>query len=134
MKSDIDFHMWFTFEEHCQGKHYIVGNPHTFHGRILAYCSEKDVFFNVSLSEINEMSLQTKYWIKGYLSGNEPSPPVDEEGDVFPPAHVANIHYENSISLFHKTGSWYSGERNCTVCGTKLLHSWIGIECEDCID
>ncbi|WP_208414712.1 hypothetical protein [Paenibacillus castaneae] len=117
-----------------KGKHFIVGNPHTFHGRISAYCPQKDVFLNVSLGEIVDMPLNTKYWIKGFLSGNEPSPPVNEDGDFHPQGHEDNIHWDKSVALFHKTGSWYSGKRNCTICGIKLLNSWTDLECENCLE
>ncbi|BBH24321.1 hypothetical protein Back11_56660 [Paenibacillus baekrokdamisoli] len=129
---DFDKDLWFTFKEHCKGKHFIVGNPHTFHGRISAYCPQKNVYFNVSLGEIGDMPSTTKYWIKGFLSGNEPAPPVDEEGDIYPPAHEMDIHWVRSIALFHKTGYWYSGDRSCAVCGQKLLNSWTEFECENC--
>lgn len=105
-----------------------------FTGEYQRYCPQKDVFFNVSLGEIGDMPLNTKYWIKGFLSGNEPSPPVDEEGDIYPPIHEDNIHWDKSVALFHKTGSWYSGERSCTICGMKLLNSWTDFECENCLE
>ncbi|MGZ9584422.1 hypothetical protein [Paenibacillus marinisediminis] len=132
--SNIEFEkeLWFELEGHCEGKHYIVGNPHTFNGRISAYCPQKDVYFNVSFEEIVDMSQEVKYWIKGFLSGNEPSPPVDEDGDLYPPTHEENIHWEKSIELFHKTGYWYAGDRDCEVCGKKLLNSWTEFECENC--
>ncbi|MGM1047781.1 MAG: hypothetical protein ACQEXX_16795 [Bacillota bacterium] len=103
-------------------------------GEYQRYCPQKDVFFNVSLGEIGDMPLNTKYWIKGFLSGNEPSPPVDEEGDIYRPIHEDNIHWDKSVALFHKTGSWYSDERNCTICGMKLLNSWTYFECENCLE
>ncbi|WP_138754104.1 hypothetical protein [Paenibacillus sinopodophylli] len=131
---DLDNELWFNFKEHCSGKHFIVGNPHTFHGRISAYCPQKDVFFNVSLREIDEMPLTTKYWIKGFLVGNEPACPVDDEGDVFPRTHEEFIHWDKNIKLFHKTGYWYSGDRNCGVCGLKLLNSWTEFDCETCFE
>jgi hypothetical protein len=131
---NFDKELWFTFKEHCKDKHFIVGNPHTFHGRISAFCPEKDVFFNVSLGEIDDMPLTTKYWIKGFLSGNEPTCPVDEEGDDYPPTHEEFIHWAKSIELFHVTGSWYSGDKHCTTCGLKLLNSCLGFECEKCLE
>ena len=132
--SNIEFEneLWFELEEHCEGKHYIAGNPHTFNGRISAYCPQKDVYFNVSFEEIVDMSQEAKYWIKGFLSGNEPPPPIDEEGDLHSPTHEEYIHWEKSIELFHKTGHWYAGDRDCEVCGKKLLNSCTEFECENC--
>jgi hypothetical protein len=142
-KLDEDFNydkeLWFIFKKgncgfDCDGKHYIIGNPHTFTGRIAAYCPKKNVFFNMSFEEIDTMPITTEYWIKGYLSGNEPSPPVDEENDVLPASHEDYIHWEESIELFHKTGYLYSDDRNCEICGKRLLYSWTEFDCEDCLN
>ncbi|WP_053367952.1 hypothetical protein [Bacillus sp. FJAT-27245] len=129
---EFEKELWFELKGHCEGRHYIIGNPHTFNGRISAYCLQKDVLFNVSFGEIVNMPQETKYWIKGYLSGNEPSPPVDEDGDVYPPEHEEFIRWQESIDLFHETGYWYAGDRDCEVCGRKLLNSWTEFECESC--
>lgn len=132
--SNIEFEkeLWFELAGHCEGKHYIAGNPHTFNGRISAYCPQKDVYFNISIVEIVDMSQEAKYWIKGFLSGNEPSPPFDEDDDLYPPTHEEYIHWKKSIELFHKTGYWYSVDRDCEVCGKKLLNSWTEFDCENC--
>lgn len=132
--SNIDFEkeLWFEIEGHCEGKHYIFGNPHTFTGRISAYCPQKNVIFNVSLNEIINMSQESKYWIKGFLSGNEPAPPVDEEGDLLPPSDEEYINWERSIELFHKTGYWYAEDRFCEVCEKKILYSWNKLKCDQC--
>ncbi|OCA92605.1 hypothetical protein [Pseudobacillus wudalianchiensis] len=52
--SNIEFEkeLWFELEGHCEGKHYIVGNPHTFNGRISAYCPQKetlDIYWGMNL-------------------------------------------------------------------------------------
>lgn len=130
----IDEKLWFILKDsECKGKHYIIGNPHTFHGRISGYCIEKKQEFAFSISEIESMSLESEYWIKGYLFGNEPKPPTDEEGDDLPFESEEMKHWWNSIKFFHQTGNWYSGERNCEICGKKLLNAWVGFECEKCI-
>lgn len=131
----IEKELWFEMDhEDCHGKHYIIGNPHTFHGRIAAYCPTKKVFFNISPESITNMSQETKYWIKGYLAGNEPSPPDDENGEPNYPEHEVYIDWQRSVDLFHKTGYWYSDVRHCEECGKKLLNSWPEIECEECFE
>lgn len=66
-----------TFEHiGCPGIHYVLGNPHTHPGRILGWCENKQRSFFFSLSEVVNPSMETKFWIKGYLSGNEPMPPL----------------------------------------------------------
>ena len=79
LKYDSD--LWFEHKG-CEGKHYLIGNPHTFPVRMWAWCPKKETTFFVSKSQIGEMSLQTKYWIKGFLTGNQPKPPAEENEDV----------------------------------------------------
>ncbi|WP_040481348.1 hypothetical protein [Mariniradius saccharolyticus] len=67
---------------HCDGKHFLLGNPHTYKGRIHAYCPKKDTTFCISLCEITKMSKESRYWISGYLSGNEPAPPEEFDGET----------------------------------------------------
>ena len=78
------------------------------------------------------MSIQAKYWLKGYLTGSEPQYPVDEEGDPYPPDHPEDIHWVQSVELFHQTGYWNLEDRYCEKCGKRLLHSYVGTECADC--
>jgi hypothetical protein len=83
---------------------------------------------------MDKMSQATKYWVKGYLSGNEPSPPVDEEDFVLPITHEDYLHWKESIELFHKTGYWYYGDRQCDICDKRLLNSWDEFECKNCLN
>lgn len=123
--------LWFTVKYNCPGKHYIIGNPHTFKGRITGYCPTDNKYFNFSISDVTGMSVESKFWLKGYLAGNEPDPPLEEDDDV---AYASEEHeiWLKEIELFHKTGSWYEGVRTCEVCGSRLLRSWIGLKCEKC--
>ncbi|BCM89426.1 hypothetical protein IAD21_01272 [Abditibacteriota bacterium] len=68
----------------CSGKHYLLYNPHTFPGRMGAWCLLKRVHFCVSKSEIEDCSSEARYWIRGFLTGCEPNAPKDEEGDYLP--------------------------------------------------
>ena len=79
--NDYDEMLWFEHKG-CDGKHYFLGNPHTFPGRMWAWCPVKESSFFVSKIEILKTSDQAEYWIKGFLSSNEPQPPADENGDV----------------------------------------------------
>lgn len=78
---NIDEKIWFEHDG-CVGNHYMIGNPHTFKGRMYAWCPKKEKSFFVSKSEILKMSVECEYWVKGFLSGNQPEPPTDSEGDV----------------------------------------------------
>lgn len=132
---DIDEKLWFYLKDYdcddCKGKHYIIGNPHTFNGRIMGYCSQQKKSFYFSITEIKSMSVETEYWIKGFLSGNEPQYPVDEEGNRIFKGEEYDFWVE-SIKLFHKTGYWYESERFCEICDKRLLSSWPDFDCEEC--
>ena len=65
-----DPNLWF-YHKGCVDKHYLIGNPQTFYGRMFAFCPKKNITLCVSESEICEMSTESKYWIIGFLSGNE---------------------------------------------------------------
>ena len=74
----LDEDLWFVGS--CGGRDFLVGNPHTFTGRMRAWCPTKQVGYNVSLKEIDDLGTATRYYIKGYLAGNEPDPPIGEDG------------------------------------------------------
>jgi hypothetical protein len=80
-KLNYDKALWIEIA-HCDGKHFLLGNPHTYKGRIHAYCPKKDTTFCISLSEIIKMSKDSGYWINGYLCGNEPAPPEELDGET----------------------------------------------------
>mgnify|MGYP001043981856 CR=1 FL=1 len=129
-KIEFDENLWFNHKG-CEGKHYLIGNPHTFHGRIYAWCPKKGIGFCVSISEIERMSDYSKYWIQGYLNGNQPEPPTDSSGDV----NFESSEYKKwmkSIQLFTLTGYWTDQKRNCVKCGTELLNSYSNEICEKC--
>lgn len=101
----FDENLWFMMENHCEGKHYLLGNPHTFKGRISAWCPQKKASFFFSKSEIGECSNEAHYWIKGFLAGNEPEPKTDENGDI----DFESEEYKNwlkKVEDFRKTGIW----------------------------
>src|SRR5690606_1325095 len=132
MTNEIEFdeNLWFNHKG-CEGKHYLIGNPHTFRGRIYAWCPRKERSFFVSISEIEQMSEYSKYWINGFLNGNQPEPPTDSNGVVdFESAEYKK--WTESIELFTRTGYWTDEKRNCEKCGAELLNSELSETCESC--
>jgi hypothetical protein len=96
--------LWFHHQG-CSGKHYLLGNPHTFPGRMLAWCPLKTRSFFVSKSEMLEVSSDAAYWVAGFLAGAEPEPPMNEERDV----DFASEEYkrwERCVTEFRQSGSW----------------------------
>jgi hypothetical protein len=129
----FDEHLWFTMASHCPGKHYLLGNCHTFHGRMSAWCPHKSISFCVSRSEMDSCSHETEYWVKGFLSGNEPAPPTDAEGDLLPRTDSRYQRWQAAIALFRESGIWAAMPRVCEVCGEELLSSQPGLRCPKCV-
>jgi hypothetical protein len=73
-----------------------------------AYCDLKDSTFCVSANEITEMSKESEYWIKGFLIGNEPEPPEENEKER-PEDYFSSGRYKiwvAKIKEFRKSGQW----------------------------
>jgi hypothetical protein len=119
---ELDQDLWFH-TGHCEGRHYLLGNPHTFRGRLSAWCPTKQRSFCVSKSEITECSREASYFLKGFLSGQEIDAPVDEEGDLLPPDDPEYQAWINAIQIFQETGMWNARFRICDLCGARLVPS-----------
>jgi hypothetical protein len=111
-----DERLW--FEASCGGRDFLVGNPHTFTGRMAAWCPHQRRGYNVSLSELGEMSDGSRYFIRGFLSGSEPGPPYGAHGDLGPADEKA---WQAALHRFHQTGLWYGRWTTCRTCGCVLL-------------
>jgi hypothetical protein len=124
LPADVDARLWFLMAG-CEGRHYLVdGNPHTFHGRMYFYCPPQNVYTRVSKSEIAECSDETKYFIRGFLSGNEPPPPRDDDQDLLDDGDPRFGQWRKAVDVFRDTGYWWSGDtRRCETCGSELLPS-----------
>ncbi len=106
LPEDIDKELWFTVPDKCHGeKHYLLGNPHTFKGRIMAWCPHKETSFFVSLKEMKELSEPARWWITGYLRGNEPHPPINGDGDTNFDSKEYKA-WEKACDEFHESGVW----------------------------
>jgi hypothetical protein len=84
---------------HCGGWHFLVGNPHTFTGRMAAWCQDQQAEIAVSVSEMTYVSLGACFWIKGFLSGSEPAPP--ESNNL-----LAEAEWEAARREYRSTGEW----------------------------
>ena len=96
--------LWFTHRG-CTGRHYLLGNPHTFPGRMFAWCPKKKRSLFVSKSEMESVSKAAAYWIEGFLNGSEPKPPISEDGT---PDYVSNefTDWQRKTALFRESGAW----------------------------
>jgi hypothetical protein len=127
-----DEKLWITVSNCCSSKHYLLSNPHTFPGRISVWCPRQQLAFRVSKSEIETCSLEAEYWIKGFLVGNEPDAPTDEQGDYLPDDDPRMIRWRAALRQFPETGLWVVSERLCEQCGEILLPTQPGMICAKC--
>ncbi len=130
----IDERLWFTMKEGCcPGKHYLLWNPHTFPGRMRAWCPVKRAGFNVSKSEIETCSIEARWWINGFLAGNEPPPPLDADGNQLADDDSRLARWRDASRHFPETGIWVEQERHCSCCGVELLPTQPGLRCPECV-
>ena len=118
----------------CPGKHFLLANPHTFVGRISVYCESRNRTTNISLGEISSMQPESRYWLRGYFAGAEPDAPRNESGDYLPYDDPRMMEWRAAIAEFPETGLWYSGDRWCESCESKLLPTALGPRCHSCVD
>ena len=71
--SATDPNLWVEVDGY-PGRLFIMGNPHTFAGRISAWSYDNDESLYFSKSEVTASSDAARWWIEGYLHGAEPSP------------------------------------------------------------
>jgi hypothetical protein len=118
------------FEAPCGGRDLLAGNGGTFHGRMRAWCPDKRVSYNVSLAEMGQMSREARYWVAGFLAGNQPGPPPppDFDADTDPGDLVA---YRAATGRFHRTGLWFGRWRTCQACGRVLLPDTAAESCQE---
>ena len=99
----LDGRLW--FEASCGGRDYLVeAGGHTFPGRMLAWCAERGREYLVSLDEMGAMSDEARYFVRGYLAGNEPGLPQEAEEGVAPHDQEAWL---AATARFRRTGRWY---------------------------
>ena len=127
-----DEKLWFTMRSHCAGRHYLLFNPHTFPGRMGAWCPTKQVTFYVSKSEMESCSPEAHYWMMGFLAGNEPAPPRGEDGGYLADDDPQMERWRAAIRQFPETGIWVVSERFCERCGEPLLPTQPGLKCPKC--
>ena len=96
LPEDVDDRLWIRTAA-CSSPDYLYGNPHTFPGRMEAFCPHRSQDFSVSRGEVVEASAEAELWIDGFLRGNEPPPPDDEDLEPV---------WRHHVDAFHRTGEW----------------------------
>jgi hypothetical protein len=122
----VDQRLW--FEATCGRRDFLVGNGHTFLGRMAAWCPHNGVGYNVSLGEMGATSEETRYFIAGFLVGNQPGCPIDADGHTDQDDLAA---WRAAIARFQRTGLWYGRWGTCQVCGCVLLPDTAATRCHE---
>jgi hypothetical protein len=97
-----------------------------------AWCPNKKVDLCASKSEMTDCSIEARYWIQGFLSGNEPDAPVDELGDYLPDDYPKREKWRAAVRQFPETGLWVTQDRKCETCEDELLPTQPGMKCPKC--
>lgn len=121
VEEDLDEQLW--FEAPCGGRDLLTGNGNTFPGRMAAWCPHQKVSYKVSASEMGEMSQPARYYVAGFLAGNQPAaPPMLELPDGDQQIDEAdNAAWAGATRRFRQTGLWYGRWNTCHICGRVLL-------------
>jgi hypothetical protein len=105
LPEDIDATLWVRTVG-CEEPDYLFGNPHTFPGRMHAYCPHESRDYAVSFDEIVDCSNEARWWAIGYLAGNEPAPPRTAEGDYVAPDDPRFQRWSRAAREFRARGVW----------------------------
>jgi hypothetical protein len=126
--SEPDPLLW--FEAPCGGRDLLTGNGSTYPGRMSAWCPNKRVSYNISLAEMGRMSQQARYYVAGFLAGNQPGPPPppDPDADTDPGDLTA---WKAAADRFRRTGRWLGRWRTCQTCGRILLPDAAADNCQE---
>jgi len=111
--TEPDAALWFSCDLVPGSHDYLIGNAHTFRGRLLAYCERKQgsPHYYVSASVVlRECSDAARWWVKGFLAGSEPDPPRGEDGDYLPSEHPRMVAWRRMAADWAESGIWPEDE------------------------
>lgn len=82
------------------------GNPHTFPGRMPAWCPHRGIGYLVSLSDLREASAEAQLWARAFVLGNEPHYPVGYEGTYDDEADPRMQAWRAASRAYQENGVW----------------------------
>lgn len=127
-----DERLW--FDAKCGGRDFLYDEAgFTFRGRMSAFCPHKDQSYRVSLSEMGVMSVELHWYVKGFLAGNAPNWPNDDDHDL-EGNEADHVAWRSATRRFRSTGLWYGRWGTCHVCGCVLLPDTSNDRCADHTD
>lgn len=103
LPDEVDPELWFACRHHPGARDYLLNEPwQTFPGRMSAWCAERGIGFRVSKSELpDELPTATRYWVEGFLTGNVPRQPDDDDWEG-----PAVLEWQANAVRFLATGYW----------------------------
>ena len=104
LPDSVDPRLWFR-DGRLSGRHFLVAGNSQIRGRLCAYCPVKRVETRVSKSEITALSDEAAYFVRGFLSGSEPPPPLDEEGLLTADQALID-QWKAAVRVWRETGEW----------------------------
>lgn len=130
---ELDDALWVDISDQCgSARHYLVGNPHTYPGRMEVYCPALQRFTRISMSAIISCSQESRYWIQGYLHGTCPDPPTDDDGNILTDDHPDMAEWRASREEFPRTGYWSTVPQRCNYCRKRVTRTARDPVCQDC--
>lgn len=103
---EFDTNLWFKMGKCCSGKHYLCHNPHSLPGRMAAWCPIRKNIVVFSKLDMEECSPEATYWANGFLNGNEPDAPRDEQGAYLSDESKEFKTWLSARTHFLETGAW----------------------------
>ena len=84
----------------------LVGNPHTHPGRFLVLWEATGKSYSTSMSDLAQMSTESRAWLDGFMSGNEPDVfEVLGLDDAAEPTEAQYQAWREQLLAFHESGS-----------------------------
>lgn len=97
---------------------FIVGGGWTHSGRFLVRWDSLDAAYSCSLSDIRSCSVESGYWLEGFLNGQRPTPWFSDDFDLSSSDPRTDI-YWSAIRMFRRTGVWRETPGfDCVRCGS----------------
>ena len=101
-----DPELWVT-SDYCPDRDWLIeGNAHTHPGRLAIWCPHRGGGYNLSRDEIRETSVAGRYWIRGFVVGNEPNSPLDDDGFPIDETSADYQAWESARLEYLRQGVW----------------------------
>lgn len=105
----IDPRLWVVVTG-VDGRCYLSGNAHTFRGRIQAWSQDLERSLTVSKHEISDSSVEARYWVEGFLAGNEPEGSLMFGPSFWEGEEDLTERWLTALEDFRASGAWKYGD------------------------